>query len=134
MTRVLFVCVGNTGRSMMAERLFREKAGERHEARSAGVVPGIAPEPTVLEALRELGVDASDHVPKRLDDDAIVWAEVVVETCNVGCTVVSGKRYEQWNIEDPHGRPLEEVRAIRDQIANRVGALATELQSPNPGG
>jgi arsenate reductase len=126
-SRVLFVCVGNSGRSVMAERLFREAVGGRHEARSAGVSPGGAPEPTVLEALRELGIDASDHVPKKLDDAVVEWADVVVATCNVSCPVVSGKRYEHWNMEDPYGRPLDEVRVIRDQIADHVGALVDDL-------
>jgi arsenate reductase len=111
----------------MAERLFRQAVGSRHEARSAGVMPGHAPEPTVLEALRERDVDASDHVPTKLDDDSIAWADVVVATCDVECPVVTGKRYEHWHMEDPYGRPLPEVREIRDRIAARVDALVREL-------
>jgi protein-tyrosine-phosphatase len=126
---VLFVCVGNSGRSVMAERLFRRVAGEEHTARSAGSHPGTAThsEPTVVEALRELGVDASDHVPHRLDDEDVAWADVVVAACDVACPVVPGKRYENWGVRDPHGRPIEDVRAIRDEIAGRVDQLVAEL-------
>lgn len=124
---VLFVCVGNQGRSVMAERLFRQAVGETHAARSAGSAPGFATHAVVLEALDELGVDASDHVPAKLDDERIDWADVVVATCDDACPLVPGKRYVSWQIEDPAGRPLSEVRRIRDEIAGRVGALVDEL-------
>ena len=107
----------------MAERLFRQAAGGRHEARSAGSAPGDAPHPVVLEALAELGIDASDHVPEKLDDGRIAWADVVVATCDDACPVVPGKRYVSWQLPDPKGRPLAEVRVIRDDIAERVRAL-----------
>jgi arsenate reductase len=126
-TNVLFVCVGNQGRSVMAERLFREAAGDRHAARSAGSRPGTQTHPVVLEALREVGVDAGDHVPRKLDDEAVEWADVVVATCDDSCPVVPGKRYISWQLPDPMGRPLTEVRAIRDDIRDRVSALADEL-------
>ncbi len=125
--RVLFVCVGNSGRSVMAERLFRRDAGDRHEARSAGSAPGAAPHPIVVEALAELGVDASDHVPAKLDDELVGWADVVVATCDDACPVVPGKRYVNWHLPDPKNRPLEEVRTIRDDILRRVDALLVEL-------
>jgi arsenate reductase len=124
---VLFVCVGNQGRSVMAERLFRREAGERHAARSAGSEPGAATHPEVLEALEELGLDASDHVPAKLDDERIGWADVIVATCDDACPVVPGKRYVSWQIEDPASRPLPEVRRIRDEIAGRVDDLVAEL-------
>ena len=124
---VLFVCVGNQGRSVMAERLFRRAVGEDHAARSAGSAPGFATHAVVLEALDELGVDASDHVPAKLDDERIDWADVVVATCDDACPVVAGKRYVSWQIEDPAGRPLPEVRRIRDEIAGRVRALVDDL-------
>ena len=127
MSRVLFVCVANSGRSVMAERLFRRAAGDRHEARSAGSTPGPAAHPVVLEALAELGIDASDHVPRRLDDKAVDWADVVVATCDDACPVVPGKRYVSWQLPDPKNQPLEEVRRIRDDIAARVKRLAAEL-------
>jgi arsenate reductase len=127
--RVLFVCVGNSGRSVMAERLFRRAAGGRHEARSAGSAPGDAPHPVALEALAELGLDASDHVPAKLDDERIEWADVVVATCDDACPVVPGKRHVNWQLPDPKGRPLAEVRAIRDDIAERVDDLVRSLSS-----
>ena len=127
MSRVLFVCVANSGRSVMAERLFRETAGDRHEARSAGSAPGPAAHPVVLKALAELDIDASDHVPRRLDDEAVEWADVVVATCDDACPVVPGKRYVSWQLPDPKNQPLDEVRRIRDEIARRVEALAAEL-------
>ena len=127
MTNVLFVCTANGGRSVMAERIFRVEAEGRHQARSAGSAPGTATHPVVLEALAELGIDASDHVPHALDDERIEWADVVVATCDDACPVVPGKRYVGWNLPDPKGRPLEEVRAIRDDIAVRVHELVTEL-------
>jgi len=126
-TRVLFVCLGNSGRSVMAERLFREAAAGKHEARSAGSAPGAAPHPVVLEALAEVGIDASDHAPARLDEERIAWADVVVATCDDACPVVSGKRYVNWRLPDPKGRSLDEVRGIRDDIAARVRRLVNEL-------
>lgn len=111
----------------MAERLFAVAARGRHAARSAGSSPGSAPHPEVLQALQELGIDASDHVPRKLDDEAIAWADVVVATCNDACPVVLGKRYVSWHLPDPKHRPLDEVRGIRDDIATRVDALAREL-------
>jgi len=125
---VLFVCVANSGRSLIAERLFRAAANGRHEARSAGSAPGAAVHPQVLEALREVGLDASGHVPRKLDDEAVAWADVVVATCDDACPVVPGRRYVSWDLPDPKGRPLEEVRAIRDDIAGRVAQLARELE------
>ena len=127
MTNVLFVCVANSGRSVMAELLFRRAVDGRHDARSAGSAPGRAPHPVVLEALQELGIDASDHVPRLLDEERIGWADVVVATCDDACPVVPGKRYVGWNLPDPKGRPLDEVRAIRDDIAERVDRLVAEL-------
>ena len=127
MTNVLFVCVGNQGRSVLAERLFRQAAGRVHEARSAGSAPGPVTHPVVLEALAEVGIDASDHVPARLDDERIGWADVVVATCDDACPVVPGKRYVNWQLPDPKGRSLDEVRATRDDIAARVDELLTEL-------
>jgi protein-tyrosine-phosphatase len=125
---VLFVCVANSGRSVIAERLFRSAADGRHEALSAGSAPGDAPHPVVVEALGELGIDASDHVPALLDHERIEWADVVVATCDDACPVVPGKRYVNWQLPDPKGQPLEQVRLIRDEIADRVRELAAELE------
>jgi protein-tyrosine-phosphatase len=124
---VLFVCVGNQGRSVMAERLFVREVDGAHDARSAGSAPGTAPHPVVLEALGELGIDASDHVPTRLDDELVGWADVVVATCDDSCPVVPGKRYVNWQLPDPIYLPLDQVRPIRDDIERRVAALAREL-------
>jgi arsenate reductase (thioredoxin) len=126
-SNVLFVCVANSGRSVMAERLFRRVAGDRHAARSAGSAPGAAVHPTVLEALAELGIDASDHVPQRLDAELVAWADVVVATCDDACPVVPGKRYVSWQLPDPKHEPLETVRGIRDEIGQRVERLLGEL-------
>jgi protein-tyrosine-phosphatase len=124
---VLFVCTANGGRSVMAERLLRREAGDRHAARSAGANPGTAAHPQVLEALAELGIDASDHVPRRLDDEAIEWADVVVATCDDACPVVPGKRYVAWQLPDPKQEPLERVREIRDDIERRIVELVHDL-------
>ena len=124
---VLFVCTANGGRSVIAERLLRREAGGRHKARSAGSNPGTAAHPQVLEALSELEVDASDHVPRKLDNEAIEWADVVVATCDDACPVVPGKRYIAWHLPDPKNEPIERVREIRDEIATRVRELAAEL-------
>jgi protein-tyrosine-phosphatase len=125
---VLFVCVANSGRSVMAERLFREIAAGRHDARSAGSEPGAAPHPQVVEALKELGIDASDHVPRRLDAGALEWADVAVSTCSEEvCPVTPGVRRISWTVPDPKSLPLEQVRPIRDDLARRVRTLADEL-------
>ena len=123
---VLFVCVANSGRSVMAERIFRVRARDG-VARSAGSDPGASVHPVVLEALAELGIDASDHVPQRLEGPLIAWADVIVATCDDACPVVPGKRYVQWQLPDPQGRPLSEVRTIRDEVAARVDVLLAEL-------
>jgi arsenate reductase len=126
-THVLFVCVGNQGRSVIAERLFREAAGAEHEARSAGAVPGREVHPEAVAVLAELGVDASDHVPRKLDETLMKWADVVVAACDGVCPVVPGKRNENWHLPDPMGLPLAEVRVIRDEIKRRVDTLLDEL-------
>jgi len=128
-SNVLFVCVANSGRSVIAERLFRRAAAGRHAARSAGSAPGVAVHPNVLEALAELGIDASDHVPRRLDGELIEWADVVVATCDDACPVVPGKRYIAWQLADPKHQPLEVVRGIRDEIGQRVDQLLEELET-----
>ena len=125
---VLFVCVGNSGRSVMAERLFRRSAGGRHEARSAGSDPGSAPHPKVVEAMREVGIDASDHVPHKLDADDLAWADVAVSTCSEEvCPVTPGVRRISWVFTDPKNLPVEQVRPIRDAIEQHVEQLVREL-------
>jgi arsenate reductase (thioredoxin) len=125
---VLFVCVANGGRSVIAERLFRAAAGDAHEARSAGSDPGAAAHPQVVEALREIGIDASDHVPRRLDGDALAWADLAVSTCSEEvCPVTPGVQRRSWHVPDPKGLPLEQVRPIRDEIKRRVDELLADL-------
>jgi protein-tyrosine-phosphatase len=118
---VLFVCTANGGRSVMAERLLRARG--THAARSAGSRPGASAHPQVIEALREVGIDASDHVPHLLDQESIDWADVVVATCDDACPVVPGKRYVRWNLPDPKHEPIERVREIRDEIAGLLDTL-----------
>jgi arsenate reductase (thioredoxin) len=128
MANVLFVCVANGGRSVMAERLFRVAAAGRHTARSAGSEPGHAAHPQVVEALREIGIDASDHVPRKLDADALAWADLAVSTCSEEvCPVTPGVRRLSWELPDPKNMPLDEVRPIRDEIEQRVADLVEEL-------
>jgi arsenate reductase len=127
-TNVLFVCVANSGRSLMAERMFREASGGRHRARSAGSEPGSAPHPQVVEALEEIGIDASDHIPRRLDTEALEWADVAVSTCSEEvCPVTPGVRRISWELPDPKHLPLEQVRPIRDELKRRVCELVEEL-------
>jgi arsenate reductase len=126
-SKVLFVCVGNQGRSVMAERLFRRAVAGRHDSRSAGSNPGTAVHPQVLEALAEIGIDASDHLPHKLDDEDVEWADVVVATCDDACPVIPGKRYISWQLPDPKHEPLERVREIRDEIARLVDELVAQL-------
>ena len=127
MSKVLFVCVGNQGRSVMAERLFRRAVAGRHEGRSAGSNPGTAVHPQVLEALAEIGIDASDHLPHKLDDADVEWADVVVATCDDACPVIPGKRYISWQLPDPKQESLERVREIRDEIARLVDELIVQV-------
>lgn len=125
---VLFVCVANSGRSLMAERLFRRAAQGRHEARSAGSDPGTAPHPRVVEALKEIGIEAGDHIPRRLDHEALEWAGLAVSTCSEEvCPVTPGVRRISWVFDDPKNLPLEQVRPIRDEIDRSVRQLVAEL-------
>jgi arsenate reductase len=128
MARVLFVCLHNAGRSQMSEALFTRAAGGRHEARSAGTTPGQAVHPEVVEAMRELDINLADRVPRKLSYEDAHWANVVVTMgCGDECPLIPGRRYLDWDLEDPKGRPIEEVRATRDEIAGRVGELLAEL-------
>ena len=128
MAHVLFVCVHNAGRSQMSRALFERAAGGRHSADSAGTTPGERVHPEVVEAMGELGVDVSDRVPRPLTRDLAERADVVVTMgCGDECPYIPGKRYLDWDLPDPKGRPIDEVRAIRDDIARRVEDLAREL-------
>jgi arsenate reductase len=128
-SRVLFVCLHNAGRSQMSEALFTRAARERHEARSAGTQPAERVHPQVVGAMRELGIDLSAHAPRRLEQEDAEWADVVVTMgCGDACPYIPGKRYIDWDLPDPSGRPLEEVRAIRNDIARRVESLLEEFE------
>ena len=127
---VLFVCVHNAGRSQMAAALLDLYAAGRVRVLSAGSEPAAAVHPGVLEAMAERGIDLFDAVPKRLDDGAVREADVVVTMgCGDTCPVYPGKRYEDWELPDPAGRSVEEVRPIRDEIDRRVRALLAELDA-----
>ncbi|MHB8331087.1 MAG: arsenate-mycothiol transferase ArsC [Candidatus Dormibacteria bacterium] len=128
MTKVLFVCLHNAGRSQMSQALFERAAGGLHEAASAGTTPAVRLHPGVVTAMAELGIDVSSRVPALLTPELAAWAEVVVTMgCGDQCPFIPGKRYIDWELADPMGQPLERVRAIRDEIAVRVGSLVGEL-------
>jgi len=128
MTRVLFVCLHNAGRSQMSQALFERAAGGRHEARSAGTEPAERVHPEVVEAMRELDIDLAGRTPRKLSDELAEWADVVVTMgCGDACPYIPGKRYIDWDLPDPKGRPVGEVCALRDDIAQRTEALAAEL-------
>jgi arsenate reductase len=125
---VLFVCVQNAGRSQMAAALLQRYANGRVRVRSAGSEPADAVHPVVIEALAEVGIDISAEVPKGLTNDAVREADAVVTMgCGDACPVYPGKRYLDWELEDPAGKSLEDVRRIRDEIDRRVRALTDEL-------
>jgi len=128
MARVLFVCLHNAGRSQMSRALFDRAARGRHESDSAGTTPAERVHPEVVEVMGELGVDLSDRVPQRLSRQQAEWADVVVTMgCGDECPFVPGRRYIDWDLADPRGRSLEEVRATREDIAQRVTGLIEEL-------
>ena len=130
MSHVLFVCLHNAGRSQMSQALFERAAGGRHTAESAGsdADPSGRVHPEVVSAMAELGVDVSDRRPRRLTHELAERADVVVTMgCGDACPFIPGKRYIDWDLPDPKGRPLDEVRAIRDDIASRVEALIRDV-------
>jgi arsenate reductase len=129
MARVLFVCLHNAGRSQMSRALFERAAAGRHQAESAGTAPAERVHPEVLEVMRELDIDVSGQTPKKLTRDMAKRADVVVTMgCGDECPYIPGKRYVDWDLPDPAGLPLEQVRAIRDDIAARVGVLIDGLE------
>jgi arsenate reductase (thioredoxin) len=124
----LFLCVHNAGRSQMAAALLSARAGDRIAVSSAGSAPGEALNPAVVTAMAELGLDISDEKPKKLSADMALRADVIVTMgCGDECPVYPGKRYVDWELPDPAGKELDEVRAIRDDIARRVEGLIVEL-------
>ena len=128
---VLFLCVHNAGRSQMAAALLSRLAGDTVVVHSAGSAPGEALNPAVVAAMAEVGIDISAERPKKLTDDMAQGANVIVTMgCGDACPVYPDKRYVDWELPDPAGKPLEEVRPIRDEIAARVETLLEELPPP----
>jgi arsenate reductase (thioredoxin) len=128
---VLFICVANSGRSVMAERIFNRLANGRHHARSAGSEPAMPLHPVVLKALHEIGIDASDHVPRKLDMAEVAEVDAVVSTCGEeACPVTPpGTKRIYWNLPDPKNLPIDQVRPIRDEIERRVEELVERLDA-----
>ncbi|MBM3943963.1 MAG: arsenate reductase ArsC [SAR202 cluster bacterium] len=125
---ILFVCVHNAGRSQMAAALTSRLGEGRVHVRSAGSTPAPEINPTAVKAMEEAGLDPSQEFPKPLTDEVVQAADVVITMgCGDSCPVYPGKRYLDWEVDDPAGRPLEEVRRIRDDIEGRVRTLLAEL-------
>src|SRR5687768_6232631 len=120
---VLFVCLHNAGRSQMSAALFERAAEGRHRALSAGTMPAERVHPEVVQVMDELGIDLSGRSPRKLTRDLAEQADVVVTMgCGDECPYIPGKRYIDWELDDPKGRPLDEVRITRDDIAERTRA------------
>ncbi|HEX4108169.1 MAG TPA: arsenate reductase ArsC [Solirubrobacteraceae bacterium] len=132
MAGVLFVCLHNAGRSQMSAALLERAAAGRHRALSAGseADPGGRVHPEVVQVMRELDIDLSERRPQPLTRELAEQADVVVTMgCGDACPYIPGKRYIDWDLPDPKGRPVEEVRATRDEIAERVRVLLGELDA-----
>ncbi|HEY5427959.1 MAG TPA: arsenate reductase ArsC [Solirubrobacteraceae bacterium] len=128
MATVLFVCLRNAGRSQMSQALFTPAAGGAHRALSAGTTPAAHVHPEVIEVMRELGVDLSDRTPQLLTRELAEQADIVITMgCGDQCPYIPGKRYIDWELPDPAAQPVGSVRQIRDEIARRTAALASEL-------
>lgn len=125
---ILFVCVHNAGRSQMAAGFALALGGGRVDVRSAGSAPAKSVHPNVLDAMKEIGIDLAEASPKRLTDEFVRAADAVVTMgCGDACPIFPGKRYEDWDVEDPAGKPAAKVREIRDDIRRRVVALLETL-------
>jgi arsenate reductase (thioredoxin) len=130
MASVLFVCLHNAGRSQMSQALFERAADGRHTALSAGTTPAEQVHHEVIEVMRELGIDLADRRPQLLTRQLAEQANVVVTMgCGDACPYIPGKRYIDWELPDPKGRPISDVRDIRDDIAKRVTGLAAKLDT-----
>ncbi len=128
---VLFVCVHNAGRSQMAAALLSSYARGRVRVKSAGSAPAEEINPLVVTAMAEVGIDLSRELPKKLESDSVRMADVIITMgCGDACPVYPGRRYLDWDLPDPAGRSLEEVRSIRDEIDRRVRLLVEELAEP----
>ena len=125
---VLFLCVHNAGRSQMAAGWLRQLAGDRVQVLSGGSNPGEQINPTAVEAMAEVGIDITDEYPKPWTDETLGAADVVITMgCGDACPVIPGKRYLDWELDDPAGKPVEQVRPVRDEIERRVRRLVTDL-------
>jgi arsenate reductase len=131
-THVLFVCIGNSGRSQMSQAFFESMAaGSGLSARSAGTRPALEIDTKVSDVMAEIGYDLSGRRPKALTTDLAEWADLVVTMgCGDACPVVPGTRYIDWNLSDPSGLPADEVREVRDEVRRRVEGLVGELSGP----
>jgi len=130
MAHALFVCLHNAGRSQMSAALFEREAAGRHTAESAGTTPAEQVHPEIVEVMQEVGIDLAGREPRLLHREAAERADVVVTMgCGDECPYIPGKRYIDWDLQDPRGRPLDEVRATRDDIAARVRDLVAELDA-----
>ena len=130
---VLFVCVHNAGRSQMAAGWLRSLAGDAVEVRSAGSLPGDQVNPAAVQAMAEAGIDIADQRPKVLTTDAVEASDVVITMgCGDACPIFPGKRYLDWQLEDPAGQGVEAVRPIRDEIERRIRGLLAELGVSSP--
>jgi arsenate reductase len=128
---ILFVCTHNAGRSQMAAALTQQLSGGRVHVRSAGSTPANQIHPPVVAAMNELGIDLSQEFPKPLTDEVVGAADVVITMgCGDACPIYPGKRYEDWEVDDPANQPIEMVRQIRDEIRSRVQGLLAELNVP----
>jgi protein-tyrosine-phosphatase len=128
MTTVLFVCLHNAGRSQMSAALFEREAAGLHSALSAGTTPADRVHPEVVDVMRELGIDIAERRPQLLTRELTEQADIVVTMgCGDSCPYIPGKRYIDWDLTDPSGLPIHEVRAIRDDIQRRVAELAESL-------
>ena len=135
MAHVLFVCRHNAGRSQMSRALFEREARGRHSSRSAGTQPAELVHPQVVTVMREISIDLASNKPARLTDDMARWADVVVTMgCGDECPYIRGKKYIDWDLPDPAGRPLQEVRLIRDDIRRRIKLLIEELERAGEAG
>jgi arsenate reductase len=135
MSTVLFVCLQNAGRSQMSAALLERASGGRYRALSAGseADPDGQVHPQVVDVMREVGIDLSEHRPQRLADELAERADVVVTMgCGDACPYIPGKRYIDWDLPDPAGLPVDDVRAIRDDIARRVEELVGDLDRTGP--
>jgi arsenate reductase (thioredoxin) len=127
MATVLFVCLHNAGRSQMSQALFERATAEQHTAISAGTTPAGQIHPEVIEVMQEVGIDLSDRRPQLLTRELSEQADIVVTMgCGDECPYVPGKRYVEWDLPDPKGRPLDEVRRIRDDIVSHIDSLLAD--------